>query len=121
MSTEVNPVLSAAEDAFQNGIWNTIISVEVDALCVSNPILVFLKPAIKSIALYLAGFLFAKIKLFVDISAIKLIDNEANQAFKDASIKLAVVAESEGINSNDYYKAKASAEIALSKFVRFNT
>lgn len=121
MSEQVNKNLSKAEDVFKCLIWDGIIKVELAALYTASPVAAFFKPAIDYIANYLGDWIFSKIKMAIDIEAIKFINHKAEENFKKASVTLSIIAHDKGIDSDEYKKARETAQQALSQFVRFSS
>ncbi len=121
MSTQVNAGLATAEEIFKVLVWDTIVKAGLAALYAGSPLIAFFKPAINFIANWIGDWVYSQIRLVVDLTVIQLIDNQANEAFKKASVALAVIAHDKGTESDDYKTAREDAKEALSKFVRFNT
>ena len=61
-----------------------------------------------------------KLRLIVDLSAIIILNAEHKAAFDNAALKLQIMANSYGIDSEQFKQEKENAKLALSKFVTFN-
>lgn len=67
-----------------------------------------------------SGWFFLQIRLFIDITGVRLINNEYQTAFEKASVVLKIIAHDKGIDSNEFKAARENAKAALSKFTQFN-
>lgn len=119
MSDSVSPTLTNVEEIFKSLVWDSVIKGWLTALYASSPIAAFFKPAIDLAVKMIGDLFFSKIRLVVDIGAIKLLDEQANAAYRKASVTLAVIAHDKGIDSNEFKNARENAKQALSDFVRF--
>jgi len=64
----------------------------------------------------LSDAIFQQLTLFIDVSAIKLVNAARQNAYDNASLQLKIVAQTNGINSDAYKAQLASTLAAMSKF-----
>ena len=64
--------------------------------------------------------LFNQLVLFVDVTAIQLINSAHQSAYDQASEQLVIIAQEKGLDSDDFKKAQATALVALSRFTQFS-
>ena len=67
----------------------------------------------------IAEAIYNQIVLFVDVSSIKLSNDEHQRAFDDAMVKLKVLSKEKGRTSPEYQKELESAKEDLARFVRY--
>lgn len=94
------------------------IWLESDVPFLSLPVV---KQAEEEIINFLSDSLFDQIVIFVDISAIKLVNSAHQSAFDKASVNLKIIAHDKGIDSKEFQEARDAAKIALSKFTQFGS
>ena len=69
----------------------------------------------------ISDWLFETLRLVLDMTAIKFV-NQINQAAYDkAALNLSVIAHDKGITSVEFIQAREKAKIALSNFIRFGS
>lgn len=122
MSTQTNPSLSAAEDIFKHLVWDPVVESGMVYLFAQAP---FLDAPIigtinRAVIKKVSGWFFLQIRLFIDITGVRLINNEYQTAFEKASVVLKIIAHDKGIDSNEFKAARENAKAALSKFTQFN-
>ncbi len=113
--------LSTGEKIFKDLIWNPIIKAGEVALAVHVPFLAL--PVIKQLDEYLienlTDWVFKQVVLFIDISAIQLVNEVHQHEYEKLSIGLKIIAHDKGVDSNEFKDARERAKLALSKFTRF--
>lgn len=122
MSTEINPTLNKVEDLFTSLIWNPTKEAAINALFVEFPWLNV--PVIRQLTIFIlnsyASKLLDKTRMIVDVGAVALINKEHSQTYQWASVKLAVLEKTNGLESKEYLDALAEAKIAMSNLTHFN-
>lgn len=117
MTTVAFRPLSEAEQIFKSVIWDPMLLAGEIWLEATVPFLDL--PVIKQIDESLIGDLtdavFNYIVLIVDVEAIKLVNAARQSAYDTASLKLKVIAQNEGVNSDAYAKARDAAIAAQVK------
>jgi hypothetical protein len=114
MTTTVNPTLTEAEIIFKSLIWDSLLqAAESEVPFLSLPV-------IKQVVQLISDFIYSEIVLFVDITTIRLLDQQHQSAYERASEQLVIVAQEKGTNSNEFKTAQAQALLALSRFTHFS-
>jgi hypothetical protein len=113
--------LTTAEDIFFNLIWTPLVTAGEASLFAAIPFLnlPILGSIIKGILDELSSWIFQKVRLFIDLSAIKLVNEVHQAAYDQASIQLSQIASQKGITSEEYLTARAAAAASFSALVHF--
>lgn len=122
MTTGVNPTLSLAEDLFRNLVWDPLVTAGLLALDTQVPVLAIwpLKNIIDGTVNAFSGYIFGQVRLIIDVTAIQLLNESHKEAYAAASEKLHIIAHDQGVDSDAFRQARASAKVTLSQFVNFN-
>lgn len=122
MTEQVNPKLTAVQEAFKATIWNNAITALKTELFVAVPALNIpvLRSIVSGIISLFAGKVYKYIVLQVDIGAIRLSNTRAHYEYAQASKRLVAIANNQGIDSDEFKKARDEAAAALSDFTRIN-
>ena len=121
MTDTATPALDTAERIFKSLIWDNAVSGALVALFTYCPYLAVppLKQIISGVGRMATDGLFKFLKLFVDVSAIKLKNAVAQHEYDNASVRLMIVAIEKGVDSEEFRKANEADKAALAKFVHF--
>lgn len=120
MTTQGFRPLTQAEQIFHDLVWQPMIQageswLETEVPALNLPVL---KQIDEGVIGLVADWAFAQLCLFVDVTAIKLVNAAHQSAYDRASLELAVIAQEKGINSNEFKTARAAATAALVQFTR---
>lgn len=120
MTIQTNPPLSQAEQIFKDLVWDPAVEAGQALLFSQVPFLggPVIGTLSRSLISTISNWFFTQIKLFVDVSAIKLNNADHQAAFDKASLVLKVIAHDKGIDSNEFKAARENAKIALAKFTQ---
>lgn len=122
MTTSVDQTLTQIEQVFKDLVWDPMIKAGESWLEVNVPF--FALPVIKQVeeeTVKLAtDALYKQIVLIVDVTAIRLKNSAHQSAYESASIAVVIAAQTNGVESPEYAKAKEDALAALSKFAAIN-
>lgn len=123
MTTSAYKKLTTAETIFKDLVWTPLLAVGENALIVEVPFLGLpvISTVFKGTIGLVSDWIFNQLSLGVDLTAIKLVNDEHEAAFQSASLQLAIVAHDNGVNSPEYTAAKQKAMLALSKFTEFGS
>lgn len=114
--------LSAAERIFKDLIWTP--GVLAGELAIEGAVPFFALPVIKNIeegvVNALSDWFFNQFILLIDVTAIRLVNAAHQAAYDSASLQLKVIAYDNGIDSDEFKKARDAAKLALSKFTQFS-
>jgi hypothetical protein len=120
MPISAYPALTTAEQIFKDLVWTpailageTWLEAEVPALNLPG-----LKQLDEEAIKALSNWLFSQVVLVIDIETIQLVNSEHQSAYDKASEALAVIAEENGVKSDEYKKAQSAALAELSRFTR---
>lgn len=107
---------------FKQLLWDRATDAAIVSLFAAQPWMNIwpIAPIIKAIIRKISENLYEKIYLFVDMTEIRLANHAHEIAYKEVSLKLAVIAHDKGIESNEFKIAREAAKKSLSVFVRFN-
>lgn len=113
MTTSAFPALTEAEQVFKDLLWTPMITAGENWLEVEVPFLELpvIKQLDEAVINEITDALFNYVILVIDVTAIKLVNTIHQSAYDTASLKLRVIAQNEGINS-DAYKQAREAELA---------
>lgn len=118
MTTSAFPILTSVEQVFYDLIWTPMFTAGENWLEVEVPLLDL--PIVKQLdeagLKVLSDAIFQQLTLFIDVSAIKLVNAARQNAYDNASLQLKIVAQTNGINSDAYKAQLASTLAAMSKF-----
>lgn len=120
MTTTAYPPLTQAQQIFYDLVWTPAIRagetyLETNVGFLALPVVKDLdEAAIRAIT----DWAFHTICLWIDVTAIRLVNGEHQRAYDEASVELAIVATQEGILSDAYQKQRAVWEQKLSQFSR---
>lgn len=122
MPDTVNPELTAIQEAFKATVWNNAITALKTAIYTAVPALNIpvLSSIVSGVINLFAGKLYKYLVLQVDIGAIRLTNTRYHYEYVQASKKLLAIANNQGIESDEFKKARDEAAIALSHFTRIN-
>lgn len=113
--------LTEYEKIFKTLVWDVVIKAGETALEAYVPVLAL--PVIKQLDEVAIGvvtdWVFSKLVLVVDIAAIRLTNELHQKAFDDAMVKLKILSQEKGPESQEYKDELEKAKLALSKFVRY--
>ncbi len=120
MTTQVTRALSETEIIFKNIVWDPLIMMGETALFTNVPILAapILGTIDREIISLVSDFLFGKLILFIDVTAIKFIDAAHQSQYDSASEALKIISLEKGMNSAEYLQAQSAAIAAMQKFTR---
>ncbi len=122
MGTGSYKALSNAEQVFKDLIWTPIIKGGEIALEGAVPILAL--PVIMQVDQFiiqeLTDWMFNNFVMFLDVTAIKIVNAEHQAAFDRASVKLQIVLSESGPNSTQYQEARDAAKQSLSQYIRIS-
>lgn len=114
--------LSLTEQLFKDLVYLPGVKAMEIYLEAQVPVLRF--PLLKSIFEYVvegvSDRVFQALVLAVDVTAIQLVNAAHQSAFEDAVLKLRVIAEESGADSEAFKTAREEAKLALSRFVRYS-
>ena len=121
MTNNANPVLGQIEDLFKDLVWDSLVKSALTALFVAVPGLAVwpLGMIIRWVVNRYAGQLFQLLRLVVDLKVIAFVNYEHKRAFDNAAVKLKIIALDQGIDSDEFKKARENAKASLAKFVTF--
>lgn len=122
MTTSAFPALTDAENAFKTIIWTPLIKlgeVALDGMQATIPVIDWSifedleDDAINAIT----DAIFNQLVLFIDVTAIKLVNAELQTKWATASEALTLIAQEQGVTSNAYQTALATAASDFAAFV----
>lgn len=121
MSKIANPQVEFYESTFKSLIWDNALEAGLAYLFGAAPYLNWwpLKQIITGIARLSTNYLFDSIKLLIDVQAIAFVNAQSREAYDNAFVKLKLIANDVGENSEEFKKAKEDAKQALSKFMHY--
>ena len=113
MTTGVNAPLTEAQTLFYNLVWQPFLMMGETALFAAVPVLdaPVLGAIDKEIISQVSDFLFAQLVQWMDVTTIKFLNSIHQNAYESAQLKLNIIIQSQGINSDAFLKAR-DAEIA---------
>lgn len=118
MTSSAFAPLTHAQQIFKDLVWD--VSVKAGEIYLEGVVpalnLPVLKQAEEGVVQVISDALFNQLILFIDITAIKLVNSAHQSAYDRASIELAVIAQDKGIESDEFKKARDVAKAALSQF-----
>jgi hypothetical protein len=122
MSTLAFQPLTDVEQAFKTIVWTPLITageIYLDTLQAPIPVLdlPFIQDLEKDALNALTDYLFNQFVLFIDVTAIKLVKAEQQNAWANASAQLSIIASQQGVNSDAYKSALATSAADFAKFV----
>lgn len=120
MSETVIPKLTAAEHIFKALVWD--VALKAILVYVFGPLMTTwgISTIIQGGFGALGDFIFDFAVKFIDIKTIRFLNAEAQDHYESASIKLAVIAEEQGISSDEFIKARDLSAAAQSKLTQFH-
>jgi hypothetical protein len=115
MTTSAFKPLTTAEKIFKDLVWDPMLKAGEKWLEGAVPF--FSLPVVssleESVAQELSDAFYTQMCLLIDISVIKLVDEQHDKAFRDAATKLHLVADQYGPNSEEFQKENENAKSAL--------
>lgn len=107
---------------FKDLVWDNAVEALRVIIFTRAPYLNFwpVKQIISAILTSFSDKLYSSIVLVADISLIKFKNEQHKRQFEAESIRLAVIAQNKGIDSQEFKDARQAAKIALSRFTRFD-
>jgi hypothetical protein len=123
MSISAYPSLTSAQKIFKDLVWDLGINAAIVGLDSAVPFLAIpVISRVKKILIHgVTDWVFNYIVLFVDVTAIKLVNSAHQATYEAESLRLKVVLHNSGIDSPEFKEARDAAKIALSRFTRFST
>lgn len=124
MSEQVDSKISDSQSIFKVLVWDTEMNVVLSALF-ANPNTAWMgiwpfRPLITALVSLIGNAIYEKTTLYVDIGAIKFLNDKQQKAFDEATTKLAVIAHDKGTDSDEFKQAREQAKIDMSNFTRIN-
>lgn len=113
MTTSATPTMSTAQTLVYNLLWTPFIAMGETALFTAVPILnapilgAIDKEAIQEVT----DFIWYQLIQWADVTTIKFLNSEHESAYQSAQLKLNIIINSQGINSDAFIQAR-NAEIA---------
>lgn len=122
MTEVANPTLGKIEDAVEKFGLYAITQVGLNALFAWQPWLNIwpLGNFIRGVTEYLSEKLFAFIRLTIDLSVIKFVNEKNQAAFDRSMVTLKAMARGYGIQSPEFKRARDNAKTSFAEFVRFH-
>jgi hypothetical protein len=122
VTTQVNPQLSLAEQLFYDLAWRPLIMSGETALFTAVPFLATpgLMQVEEEVIDQISQWVFSQLRLLIDVTAIRLVNSEHQSAYDDAFVKLKILAQESGTDSQEFKDAKTKAADDLARFVRYN-
>ena len=122
MTTSAFRALTTAEQVFKDLIWSPMI--QAGEVWIEGAVPFLALPVIKQLDEATIGAitdaLFNQIVLVIDVTAINLVDAAHQSAFDSASERLAIVAQENGITSDQYIAARDKEVVAMVAFTRMS-
>lgn len=120
MTTTAFRPLTEAEQIFKSIIWEPALRagetyLETTVTFLALPII---KQVDEEIILLISEWAFNQLILFVDVTAIQLVNAAHQSVYDSASLHLKVIAIDKGINSEEFKAERIKALAALSDFTR---
>lgn len=110
------------EDLFKDLVWDNIVKAAILQLHVIFPPIAIWPLSVIS-TFYLTKFtdiIYFGIKLFIDVTTIKIKNVQLRDAYNVASVKLKLIALKKGIDSDEFKQQRIKDREALSMFARYN-
>ena len=117
MTNSAYPGLTQAEDLFKTLVWDPLIK----SLAFATFGVSIFGSVLTYVATSFSDILYGQIRLLIDVEAIALVNAQHKIEYKNASLKLKVIAHDKGSNSPEYFKAREEAMASLAKFVSFGS
>lgn len=121
MTENAYPKLGIAEKIFKSVIWDTTLRVSLTAFYIKVPFLGL--PVIRNVfeffVFMLSDFMFEGMRLVTDVTAIKIVNEVHRKAYEKSVVTLTIVANSNGVESDEYKKARDNAATHFAQFIRF--
>lgn len=113
MTTSVNPTLTIAQTLVYNLLWTPFIAMGETALFAAVPVLdaPVLGAIDKEAIQELTDFVWNQLVQWMDVTTIKFLNADHQTAYESAQLKLNIIIQSQGINSDAFIQAR-NAEIA---------
>lgn len=121
MSETAYPQLTIVEDAFKSMVWDNLVEAGLTAFFAYFTFLNIpvVRQTIRYLATSFSDFLFANARLFLDVTAIKIVNSAAKSKYDTELLRLKIISLEKGNQSNEYKAARENAKAALAKFVHF--
>ncbi len=125
MTTAVNPTLTEIETIFYNLIWTPMIKAGEVWIAGEESAIPILDLGITQdleddIVQAITDAMYKQLVLWVDVTTITLLNAAHQAAYTTASEQLVIIAQEQGITSEAYLQAQATALADLSKFTQLN-
>lgn len=105
---------------FKDLIWDNVIEAALIELFVAFPFLNFwpVNMAIRYIVMEFADIIFAGVHELVDVTVIKLKNEQLQTEFDRSAVKLKIIARGAGIDSEEFKNARVENKDHLRKYIR---
>lgn len=122
MTEQAHPSLSRAQDLFRTIVWDNLTEATLTLIFTEAPVLNIwpIGPLLRAAVRYISDKLFQSLRLFVDLAAIPILNEEHRRKYDAAAVALQAIAIRSGVDSDEYRKAKDNAKAAFAQLVRFN-
>lgn len=112
MTETINPTLTKIEDLVKLLIFDAVLEAQLNAFFIAAPWLNFwpIRQILSGIARMLVDRFYSGLKLFIDVKAIKFLNEDARKDFDNAAVVLAIIAEDKGIDSDEFKKSRLEAK-----------
>lgn len=119
MTDSAYPVLTEIEQAFKTIVWNPLITTGEAWIEGQVPFLAL--PVIKQLDEFaiqeITDAIFNQVIIFIDVTAIRLVNPVLQGKWAVASESLALISQEQGVNSDAYKQALATAAADFAKWV----
>lgn len=121
MTDQASPAVGEIEDAIQKYGLDSLVQVGLTSLFAAAPALAVwpLKPLITGLANLLSDKLFSFIRLMVDLTVIKFVNDLHQKTFDRQLVALKALARGYGVDSDQFKKARQNAKDAFAELVHF--
>lgn len=123
MTTTVNKTVSLGESIFKSLVFDPAIKAGMAALIADFPWMAVwpISAILNAMVNGFEGYMFNVFTTAVDVSAIKLLNQQAHDQYVKSSINLMNTANQYGVNSSEYKTALAQEVAAQITFTRYNS
>lgn len=110
------------EEYFKDFIWDNTVRATLTWLFVQVPFLNFplIKPIIEHYVIKFTDQLYSLISMFIEVSSIKMKNKQKENLLIESTVKLKIIAQRNGINSQEYRDAYNKAHDDFSQLTRFD-
>lgn len=122
MTEGISKPLDQAENIFKLGVWDTLVTAGEVFLFSKLPFLSIwpLKGAVSYLLKIFSENIYSSFKILIDVNAIALLNLEHKKAFDQESVKLKIIAQDYGIDSEQFKIERENAKKVLAQFVSYN-